>query len=47
MADPDLKKIETFELTDNVYKETPGKADFMLTAGYVVSINIDDVFTDV
>ena len=47
MADPDLKKIEVFELTDNIYKEMAGKTDFQLTSGCVVAIKPEDVFADV
>ena len=46
MADPDLKKIETFELVDNVYKEMPDKTDFKLTNDCIVSINTSDVFAE-
>ncbi|CAN5393972.1 Uma2 family endonuclease [soil metagenome] len=46
MADPDLKKIETFELIDNIYKETPGKTEFNLTTGCMISINTTDIFID-
>jgi hypothetical protein len=47
MADADLKKPEVFELTDNAYKELPGKSDFQLTTGCSVSINHTGVFEDV
>lgn len=47
MADPDLKKIEMFELIDNAYKETPGKSEFRLTTDCTIVINTADVFADV
>jgi Uma2 family endonuclease len=47
MADPDLKKIEIFELIDNTYREVPGKLEFQLTAGCSISISAADVFADV
>jgi Uma2 family endonuclease len=47
MADPDLKKIEIFELTDNAYREVPGNLEFQLTAGCSILISAADVFADV
>ena len=47
MADPDLKKIETFELIDNGYKEIHGISVFQLTVECNISVDASDVFADV
>jgi Uma2 family endonuclease len=44
MADPELNKIEMFELVDNAYKEMKGDPVFQLTAGCTISINTSEVF---
>ena len=46
MADPDLKKVEVFELIDNQYKEMPDKTAFQLTKNCLIEINSDELFID-
>jgi Uma2 family endonuclease len=47
MADPDLKKLEIFELRDNFYKEVPDKTGFQLNAGCSISIDTSEFFAGV
>lgn len=47
MADPDLKKLEVFELIDNVYREVENNTNFQLTPVCMLTLKPDDVFTDV
>lgn len=46
MADPDLKKVEVFELIDNQYKEMPDKTDFQLTKTCLIHLDYEELFID-
>lgn len=46
MADPDLKKLEIFELIDNQYKEMPDKTVFQLTKTCLIELGHDELFVD-
>lgn len=46
MADPDLMKIEVFELIDNQYKEMPDKREFQLTKTCLIYLDYEELFAD-
>jgi Uma2 family endonuclease len=47
MADPDVKKLEVFELTDNRYKEKTDNLEFQLTDTCVITLSMETLFTDI